>query len=267
MASLSSITDGQMTELKRRFAEAGLDYDKALEVLRDQELANVMVEALNERLLVAGLISLDAQLANIRRWNTERGYGFSNDELSAVDITPGGEQSLRRVDLLVPVSKDMAWAFDDLWGIAGSQQADNWRNPDLKTDAAHLRVHPKATVYERGIHRVTLDLVAHHEPEDGRTVTEVREAATQSGETLAALEVLAAAAHFPEWVQAMDGEKVPYVDLAGYEYRFNDSDDSDEAWSDCPYLDWWAGGRELHLLLDGVGYRGRSCSAPVRRES
>jgi hypothetical protein len=235
-------------------------------VAADQSLAELMVAPLKERLLVAGLISLDAQLANIRRWNIERGYGFSSDELSAVDITPGGEQSLRRVDLLVPVSKDMAWAFDDLWGIASSQQADNWRNPDLKTDAAHLRVHPKATVYERGIHRVTLDLVAHHEPEDGRTVTEVREAATQSGETLAALEVLAAAAHFPEWVQAMDGEKVPYVDLAGYEYRLNDSDESDEAWSDCPFLHWWADSRELRLHLSVVGFRPRRYSAPVRRE-
>ena len=78
-------------------------------------------------------------------------------------------------------------------------------------------------------------------------------------------EALAAAAHFPDWVQAMDGERVPYVWMPGYQVTFPGY----EAWRYLPYLYWYSVSREVELGADWDGYRSCSWACPVvvRRES
>lgn len=49
----------------------------------------------------------------------------------------------------------------------------------------------------------------------GKSVFDVRDARTAPH-----AEVPAAAAHFPEWIRAMDGDKVPYIRIPGYEHAF-----------------------------------------------
>ncbi|MGH3669365.1 MAG: hypothetical protein ACRDSH_01835, partial [Pseudonocardiaceae bacterium] len=66
-------------------------------------------------------------------------------------------------------------------------------------------------VHRPGIRRVTVDLAAHYIP--GR---HVRPSSLRNVDSAHA-EVLAAAAHFPRWIRAMDGKDVPYTWLAGYE--------------------------------------------------
>ena len=269
VTSLHDITVGQDIEFKRLLASAGMDGAMVEEVLRRHDLADIMVGALKEQLLSTYLIPLDEQLENIRRWNSAGIYDFTDEELAAVDVTPRfSEQSLRRVEVLVPIASDVISAVDPLWRIVVAQFEENWRNPDLEADPKHLRLHPLARSYERGIHRVTLDLAYCHEPETGRTGQQVRDSVKESGKRLAAIEVLAAAAHFSKWVRAMDGEKVPFVDILGFEFRYNLDDDSDEAWGELfPYLYCFCEGREVEFLIDSVGLTSSKYAAPLLVES
>ena len=77
-------------------------------------------------------------------------------------------------------------------------------------------------------------------------------------------EALAAAAHFPDWVQAMDGERVPYVWMPGYQVTIPGG----EAWRDVPYLDWNAADRGVGLSAELDVYRDQEWACPVlvRRE-
>ena len=78
-------------------------------------------------------------------------------------------------------------------------------------------------------------------------------------------EILAAAAHFPNWVQAMDGEHVPYVWMPGYQVTIPGY----EAWRRLPYLSWDSVSREVSLSAswdDDRGY-GWACPVVVRRKS
>lgn len=260
----------QEHELLLAFEKAGIDSDLAQAVIGnpDNELAKWVIAQIKEKLGLSFLFtSLGEQRGNIIRWNLERGMDFTEAELTAIDITPSGEQSLRRAELLVPVSADMETnqeaVVDQLWFLSQEPQPNCWRNPDLVATPDDLHPIPGTKVYERGIHRVVVDLAANWEPQGGRTLLEVDQRPLQPGQSPAAAELLAAAAHFPKWVQAMDGVTVPYVDLWGFRFRLNTEDDSPEAWSYCPCLGWWAGSRELRFILGSVGYRGSEWAAPV----
>jgi hypothetical protein len=83
-------------------------------------------------------------------------------------------------------------------------------------------------VHRPGIRRVTVDLGAYFEP--GRYIrpSSVRD------QYSAHAEVLAAAAHFPRWIRAMDGQTVPYAWIAGYEVMFWNRSSSERL----PALSW-----------------------------
>jgi hypothetical protein len=58
---------------------------------------------------------------------------------------------------------------------------------------------------------VRIDLAAHWKPGEPVRPENVR------GPDSAHAELLAAAAHFPDWICAMDGKRVPYVWVCGYQ--------------------------------------------------
>ncbi len=223
--------------------------------------------------MVGLFISLEEQLAKVRRWNAARGWGFSEEEFSAVNVTPTGEQSLDRVELLVPISRDTAnptdlcWVFDELSAIAAAELSAS-RSSSVTMEPAHLRRHPLGVEYSRGIHRVTLRLRAYHDPENGRTLAWVYEQASSAGQKLVGVEGLSAAGHFTEWVKAWNGSSVPCPDLPGLQYRFDSSDGSEAAWCRAPSLRWWPESGEFDVSAYGVRHRFYSFGAPeVLRES
>ena len=59
--------------------------------------------------------------------------------------------------------------------------------------------------------------------------------------------ILAAAALHPQWIKSMDGDKVPYVWLSGYEINipFNDE------WLDMPGLSYERFAQQIRLHADG----------------
>jgi len=166
-------------------------------------------------------VSLDQQLANVRRWNAMRRWGFAEAELSAVDLTPrggGGPLVVDVVAVYLPGGKELDGVrrtCDELWLLAADQQPESWcwddwywNQPDSGRKPVRLL---DGIEHVPGVRRVTLDLGAHWMP--GRHVRPL----SVLGPRSAHAEVLAAAAHFPSWVRAMDGRHIPYAWLAGYQ--------------------------------------------------
>jgi hypothetical protein len=163
---------------------------------------------------------LPEQLANIRRWSEERQWGLSASDLHSVDLTPRAGNDPLVVDLIAVYLRDSAEMDDvqrtchELWTVAAAQQPHSW-SWDWYSDRWEQRRKPVRLIsgltHRPGIRRVTVDLAAHYEL--GRYV---RPSALRSLDSAHA-EILAAAAHFPRWIQAMDGKNIPYIWLSGYE--------------------------------------------------
>ncbi|MGH3934580.1 MAG: hypothetical protein ACRDS1_06325 [Pseudonocardiaceae bacterium] len=165
-------------------------------------------------------VSLREQLDNIREWNEEREWGFRAHDFGAIDLIPPVRKATLVVDLLaVYLSGNdeldgVRRTCHELWTLAAEQQPQTW-SWDWYWDKWKERPKPvrlcDGIVHRPGIRRVTVDLSAHFEP--GRHVRP----STVRGRDSAHAEVLAAAAHFPRWVRAMNGKTVPYTWLPGYE--------------------------------------------------
>ncbi|HKS50322.1 MAG TPA: hypothetical protein VJS67_00450 [Pseudonocardiaceae bacterium] len=164
--------------------------------------------------------SLTEQLGNIRRWNAERRWGLDADDFHSVDLTPKAGNDPLVVDVLAVYLASTAECngvirtCQELWSVAAEQQPHSW-SWDWYRDSWQDIPKPvrliDGLVHRPGIRRVTVDLSAGFIP--GR---HVRPTALR-GPDSAHAEVLAAAAHFPRWVRAMDGKEVPYTWLLGYE--------------------------------------------------
>ena len=164
--------------------------------------------------------SLTEQLGNIRRWNAERRWGLDADDFHSVDLTPKAGNDPLVVDVLAVYLASTAECngvirtCQQLWSVAAEQQPHSW-SWDWYRDSWQDIPKPvrliDGLVHRPGIRRVTVDLSAGFIP--GR---HVRPTALR-GPDSAHAEVLAAAAHFPRWVRAMDGKEVPYTWLLGYE--------------------------------------------------
>jgi hypothetical protein len=164
--------------------------------------------------------SLTEQLSNIRQWNAERRWGFGPADFHSVDLTPRAGNDPLVVDVIAIYLPDTAerngvWrTCQELWTVAAEQQPNSW-SWDWYRDSWQDIPKPvrliDGMVHRPGIRRVTIDLSAGYIP--GRHVRP----STLRGPDSAHAEVLAAAAHFPRWVRAMDGDKVPYTWLLGYE--------------------------------------------------
>jgi hypothetical protein len=162
---------------------------------------------------------LTEQLSNVRSWNEERQWGFSVEDLHSVDLTPRAENDPLVVDLIAVYLGDNAEmngvqrTCHELWTVAAQQQPHSW-SWDWYSDKWEQRPKPvrlvDGLVHRPGIRRVTVDLGAHFE--QGRYVRP----STLLSPDSAHAEILAAAAHFPRWIRAMDGKEVPYTWLSGY---------------------------------------------------
>lgn len=169
---------------------------------------------------------LTHQRANLRRWNEQRDWGFTAEDFAALDVTPADHRDPFVVDLFAVYLPDegeldaVRRTCHELWTLAAEQQPSSyswdehiwrWRRPGSPCKPVGLW---DGLEHRPGLRRVTLDLAAHWVPGRSYVGADVR------GPDSAHAEVLAAAAHFPYWVWAMDGVRVPYAYLAGYQVTY-----------------------------------------------
>lgn len=187
-------------------------------------------------------ISLRDQLANVREWNQERRWGFSAADLDAVDLISSADSSSAGNESLVVdvVAVYLGGNSDldgvrrtchELWTVAAQSQPHIWCW-DWYWDKWMDRPKPvrlrDGIIHRRGVRRVTVDLGAHFEPGRYLRPSQVR------GADSAHAEVLAAAAHFPRWLRAMDGETVPYTWISGYQVMSSEAPSPERL----PALSW-----------------------------
>ena len=206
--------------------------------------------------------SLPEQLANIRRWNEERRWGLRADDFHAVDLTPQAGDDPLFVDLIAvylddrPDLNGIRRTCHELWTVAAAQQPHAWAW-DWYADKWEHRPKPvclaDGLVHRPGIRRVTVNLGAHFEP--GR---HNRPSALRNPDSAHA-EVLAAAAHFPRWIRAMDGKTIPYVWLTGYQVLIREHPTP----SRLPALSWSRLRRTMSLTAGWADHAYGGWAAPV----
>ncbi|CAN5327776.1 hypothetical protein BH20ACT5_BH20ACT5_23660 [soil metagenome] len=213
-------------------------------------------------------VPLTEQLANIRRWNDEQGWGLLDTELDAIDLAPRRHTDSLVVDLIAVyldegyVGEDVGYldgvrrTCHELWTVVTHRQPQAWSWDWLRDAYQHqpkpVRLLP-GLVHRPGVRRVTVDLGAHWTP--GRHVRPRK----LRGPDSAHAEVLAAAAHFPTWARAMDGHRVPYIWLSGYQVTFP----AESADRRLPGLAWVNYRRTLSLTVDWVDHSHSGWAAPV----
>lgn len=172
---------------------------------------------------------LTEQMANVRRWNDDREWGFTAGDLAAVDLTPRTHDDPLVVDLIAVYLPAEYRGDDDglmdgvrrtcheMWDVATERYEQTWCW-DWIRDAYESRPKPvrllAGITHRPGVRRVTVDLGAHWHPP--RPVRPRRVRRPDSAHA----ELLAAAAHFPRWARAMDGIAVPFTWLAGYQVTY-----------------------------------------------
>lgn len=180
------------------------------------------------------LLPLEAQLDQLRKldvtvWNdrvSKTGW-FDN-----VNTTSDHVQRLDDLEFFYVEFGSPALDVELHWkAIAAHQRVPSDGGCYIDTRPDNLRLHSLAKVYVPGIYRVRINLAAHWEPQDGRTLIQVRERAQTTNQTLASAETLGAYGLHWELLREMDGENLPFVDLAGYEYKFPDV----RGFAHCPY--------------------------------
>lgn len=196
---------------------------------------------------------------NVLHWDNI----LTEEEIDAVDTSSDHVQSVDDLEILYVDFGSAEKNIEMWWRVLVANQPNNWRWDGLKTDPENLRLTPNTKAYEPGIHRVRINLVAHWEPENGRTIDEVREQAKQTDEILAHAEVLAAYGLHAALLQEQDGENLPYADMPGFQATVPGR----EAWAHVPYLFWNRDDRKVQLSAFWSGSRPQYWAAPVVRES
>lgn len=269
---------GKVTQFERKLAEAGLDTSMIDAINKKRGLAKAWVEDLRQRLnptsvasttLTSGrfdrykphLLAIEDQLnlLEVMDANTLGGQIKQSGWFEGVDTASDHVQSVDDLEILYVEFGSIEGNIEAYWRLIKANQPRNWRYDGLKTDAEHLRLGPNARQYEPGIHRIHINLAAHWESEDGRSVLQVRERPATSGKFLAHAETLAAYGLHDELLRQQDGVNLPYDDLAGYEATVSGND----PWTNVPYLNWNRNDRKVNLNANWAENVNNNWAAPV----
>ena len=209
------------------------------------------------------LLSLESQLKRLRRYNREYWCNRLTDEqLARVDTSGDITQHVSNLTTFHVQFDSLEETVEMWWRVYFCEQPKNWRWDELKLDSEHLRLlTSNVRQYEPGIHRVRINLVAHWEPENGRTLEEVRDQAKGTDEILAQLEVLSVYGIHLELLCEQDGENLPYSDMTGTDVTVPGGS---RPYALCVF--WRPADRGAGLGARSVGRRGSSWAAPILRE-
>lgn len=132
-----------------------------------------------------------------------------------------------------------------------------YRWDGLKSTSRFLRLAPGIDRRAPGIYWYEFDPFAHWDHQNGHCVSDLWEAKVLN---LAASVILDGIMTLPNWVPSMDGVKVPYINLAGYQFRL------DTDWSRVPFVRRWPVGHQLGLYVRTASALNQRWASPSARE-
>ncbi|MBU1015223.1 hypothetical protein KKI17_02190 [Patescibacteria group bacterium] len=198
------------------------------------------------------------QLEQVRQWNQERGWGFTEQDLVNLSDPldwPWLEGKLVAVVLDIQLDT-VQQTFEEAWECIKGGQPDSWRWDEIHADEEHLRLY-SGCQHQRGLSWKVIDLGANQDRRPLDVYGEVKP------ELLSHSAVLWAAALHPNWVQAMNGEDVPFVNIAGYQLTVPGY----VSWTFVPDLYWSRVSRLVGLDARFAGSHYPSWAVPVFRET
>ncbi|MFY9484282.1 MAG: hypothetical protein WAP74_01510 [Patescibacteria group bacterium] len=255
--------DGKYKAIQDKLGAGALPFEQVLgafQSVHDGNFGDTVVPVTHQRVrkiqLIHGLfVPPEVQIENVRHWNEQKKWGFGKNVLADLSKPPAWPDDRLVAVVLVPYLWDVQATFDGLWGIAASRQKNHWRWPDFRSDAQHLRL-LQGIEHKPGLRWEVMDLAANWDRKDGVSPESVRSAASSPHAG-----ILAAAAHHPKWVQAMDGVKLPHVWIPGYEATIPGCG----RWQCVPYLVFYRDDREVHFGADDRCHRNPLCAVPALR--
>ena len=214
---------------------------------------------------IAGmLLSLDQQLALLREYNETYWNGaIPEDMFAAIDTTSDHVQRVDDLEILYVQFGSDKETFQNWVAVIKGEQPNFWCDGILTKGYDIRRIATSTRQYPFGIFRVHINLVAHWELKNRRSVDKVREQVKGMPERLAHAEVFAAYALHTELFQATDGINLPSFEAAGYRVKAS----RDRYWGGAPYANWSAHDRRAYVGCGGIGFRGCTVAAPVVWES
>ncbi len=260
-------------DLRRAFAQLNEVQKRLLNgALRPLDVRDPLQAIIEGRMIVLDrfalfselLLSPADQLERLRAYDEKYWGGAICEELKGFQLPDVGLHPQRVKDLRVLHVEfgSPGETLERWWQVISATQPGSWRSGDLQSDSAHLGLHSQARHYPPGIHVVRLDLAAHWEPEAGRTLVDVYARVREAGEKLAHGEILSACGLHPDLVREMDGENLPFVDLAGYQVLMPGLPTCRAV----PCLYWDSLRGKVALDVDSIDYFLPSWAAPVLRE-
>jgi hypothetical protein len=147
-----------------------------------------------------------AQIANVRAWNQTYDWGFTDADFDTLNISNDDVQSITEAKVVMVWRDSLEETFETWCRVISDTFGRSKRFNQLQSDPEHLRLENGSIFYSNRIEIVKLELTAHWDGTGAPTI--------EHG-IPATVEVLAAAAHFPDWVKNMDGCTIPFASMAG----------------------------------------------------
>ena len=193
----------QQNDLFRRVREGTLDPEQVSRGLQ------LIIEG---RSLIGGVFtSVGRQLELVREWNSQRGWGFTDQDFLNLGEPPAWPESKLVAVVLDVQLETIQKTFEEAWARIVSQKPNSHRWEEMKTDKDHLRLYPGCR-HRRQLSWRIIDLGANQDKSPEYIQKQV------NPEVLPHSAGLWAAALHPKWVRAMDLDAVPFVNIVGYQF-------------------------------------------------
>jgi len=195
------------------------------------------------------------QLEIAMQRNTERGWGFTDEDFASLGELPVWPEGKLSTVVLVVELDTVQRTFEEAWYFAALVQPDSWRWDKVLSGEEHLRLYP-GIEHKHGLRWRVVDVGANTR-KSSNTVSQEVDASLLPHSALLWL-----ASCCPKWVQSMDGKDVPYVDIPGYQLTIPGY----EHWARVPFLRWSRACRQVGLLAYDAGHADPRWAVPVFRE-
>ena len=207
-----------------------------------------------------GFLKLEGQADLVEAWNLQANWGFTERQFDEIrDQIPAIRERMKNYEdepliapILTPYLQDEYRTFSALRTLLTVPQEKNYVNEVYKTPTEENLQLLKGIKHQSGLKFEIVGLGDN----TGEKPSSIR------GKNSPHASILAAAALHPEWVQAMDGENIPYANVPGYQVTVP----GHQQWRRVPTVYFSRDDREVLLGAHSVGIANGLWSVPSARE-